>query len=93
MRPEEWAQLRFNRLKKHIYSEMYEIDTFTIKDARQTAEMQYEYYDGGKARPLKKGDLYFTPDGTIFLKADFRIPAQFKGKELWLTLKTAADRS
>ena len=91
MRPEEWAELRFNRLKKHIYSDMYEIDTFTIKDARQTAEMQYEFYDGGKARSLKKGDLYFTPDGTAFIEADFDVPEELSGKNYCFVLSTAAE--
>ncbi len=90
MRPEEWTQLRFGWLKRYIVRDKYEIDTLQIRDARQVSEMNYEYYSD-EYRPLKKGDMYFTPDGTAFIKGDVKIPESLKGKELWLTLKTAAE--
>ena len=90
MRPEEWTDLRFGWLKRHIYSEKWEIDNLLIRDARQVKEMEFEYYSDDY-RPLKKGDMYFTPDGTAFIKADVKIPECLKGKELWFTLKTAAE--
>lgn len=90
MRPEEWTQLRFGWLKRHIYDDMWEIENLLIRDARQTDEMEYEYYGSGY-RPLKKGDMYFTPDGTAFIKAQVDIPGHLRGKELWLHLKTAAE--
>ena len=90
MRPEEWTDLRFGWLKRHIYSEKWEIDNLLIRDARQVKEMEFEYYSDDY-RPLKKGDMYFTPDGTAFIKADVKIPYCLKGKELWFTLKTAAE--
>lgn len=90
MRPEEWTDLRFGWLKRHIYSEKWEIENLEIRDARQTSEMNFEFYSQDY-RPLKKGDMYFTPDGTAFIKADVEIPDSLKGKELWLTLKTAAE--
>ena len=90
MRPEEWTDLRFGWLKRHIYSSRWEIENLEIRDARQTAEMEFEYYSDSY-RPLKKGDMYFTPDGTAFIKADVTIPDALKGKELWFSLKTAAE--
>ena len=90
MRPEEWTDLRFGWLKRHIYSEKWEIENLLIRDARQVKEMEFEYYSEDY-RPLKKGDMYFTPDGTAFIKADVKIPENLKGKELWFTLKTAAE--
>ena len=90
MRPEEWTELRFGWLKRHIYSSKWEIENLEIRDARQTAEMQFEYYSDGY-RPLKKGDMYFTPDGTAFMKADVDIPEEMQGRELWFSLKTAAE--
>ena len=90
MRPEEWTDLRFAWLKRHIYSSKWEIENLEIRDARQTAEMQFEYYSDGY-RPLKKGDMYFTPDGTAFMKADVDIPEEMQGRELWFLLKTAAE--
>ncbi len=90
MRPEEWVKLRFGWLKRHIYSEKHEITTFRIKDARQVSEMNFEFYDD-EFRPLKKGDMYFTPDGTAFIEADYEIPAHLEGKKYCFALKTAAE--
>lgn len=90
MRPEEWTDLRFGWLKRHIYSEKWEIENLLIRDARQVSEMNFEYYSEDY-RELKKGDMYFTPDGTAFIKADVTVPSHLKGKELWFTLKTAAE--
>ena len=90
MRPEEWTDLRFGWLKRHIYSEKWEIKNLEIRDARQISEMEFEYYSEDY-RPLSKGDMYFTPDGTVFIKADVDIPAHLQGKELWFSLKTAAE--
>ncbi len=90
MRPEEWTDLRFGWLKRHIYSEKWEIENLMIRDARQVSEMEFEYYSKDY-RPLRKGDMYFTPDGTAFIKADVDIPKHLQGKELWFSLKTAAE--
>ncbi len=90
MRPEEYTELRFGWLKRHIYEDKTEITSFTIREARQTAEMQFEYYDK-QPRPLNKGDMYFTPDGTAFIEADVVIPEKYKGKEIRFSLKTASE--
>lgn len=90
MRPEEWTDLRFGWLKRYIYEEKYEIENLKVRDARQVAEMQYEYYPEGW-RNLRKGDMYFTPDGTAFFDAEVEIPQHLRGKELWFSLKTAAE--
>ncbi|MGN0486572.1 MAG: alpha-mannosidase [Acutalibacteraceae bacterium] len=90
MRPEEWTDLCFGWLKRHIYSSKWEIENLEIRDARQRAEMEFDYYSDGY-RPLKKGDMYFTPDGTAFLRADVNIPKEMQGRELWFSLKTAAE--
>lgn len=79
MRPEEWTQLRFGWLKRHIYSKKWEIKNLMIRDARQTSEMNFDYYSDDY-RPLNKGDMYFTPDGTAFIKADVDIPQDMQGK-------------
>lgn len=90
LRPEEWTDLRFGWLKRHIYSSKWEITNLMIRDARQVSEMEFEYYSDDY-RPLQKGDMYFTPDGTAFIKADVDIPKELQGKELWFSLKTAAE--
>lgn len=90
MRPEEWTDLRFGWLKRHIYDYKWEIKNLQIRDARQVSEMEFAYYSDDY-RPLNKGDMYFTPDGTAFIKADVDIPEELQGKELWFSLKTAAE--
>lgn len=90
MRPEEWTDLRFVWLKRHIYDTKWEIKNLLIRDARQISEMEFEYYSDDY-RPLNKGDMYFTPDGTAFIKADVNIPDELQGRELWFSLKTAAE--
>lgn len=90
MRPEEWIKLRFGWLKREIYSEKHEIDSFVIREARQTSEMNFEFYDE-QPRPLKKGDMYFTPDGTAFIEADYELPEHLVGKKYVFSLKTAAE--
>ncbi len=90
MRPEEWTELRFGWLQRGIYEEMEEIQDLTIRDARQTGENSYEYLDGGE-RPLKKGDVYFTPDGTAFIRGSARVPERFRGRDVYLKLSTAGE--
>lgn len=91
MRPQEWTELRFGWLKRHIYKSKWEIQNLMIRDARQVSEMQFAYYEEDY-RPLQKGDMYFTPDGTAFIRADVDLPEELKSeKELWFSLKTAAE--
>ena len=90
MRPEEWTALRFGWLKRYVYENKWEIENLEIRDARQVAEMQFEFYPGDY-RPLKKGDMYFTPDGTAFIRATVHMPDPLKGKKVYFTLKTAAE--
>ncbi len=90
MRPEEWTDLRFGWLKRYIYDNKWEIKNLLIRDARQVSEMEFDYYSDDYC-PLNKGDMFFTPDGTAFIKADVDIPAELQGKELWFSLKTAAE--
>lgn len=90
MRPEEWTDLRFGWLKRYIYDNKWEINNLQIRDARQVSEMEFVYYSDDY-RPLNKGDMYFTPDGTAFIKTDVNVPEELQGKELWFSLKTAAE--
>ena len=90
MRPEEWTDLRFVWLQRGIYDEKYEITDLSIRDARQISENEYEYYTEDY-RPLKKGDMYFTPDGTAFIRGHVVIPEHLRGKKLYFSLHTAAE--
>ena len=90
MRPEEWTELRFAWLQRGIYDEKFEITDLSIRDARQISENEYEYYTEDY-RPLTKGDMIFTPDGTAFIKGHVTIPEHLRGKKLYFSLHTAAE--
>ena len=90
MRPEEWTDLRFIWLQRGVVEDREEITGLTIRDGRQIAENEYEFTDGPE-RPLVKGDLYFTPDGTAFIRGRGKIPERFRGRKVYLSLKTAAE--
>ena len=67
MRPEEWTDLRFGWLKRHIYSSKWEIENLEIRDARQVAEMQFEYYSEDY-RPLKRVICTLLPTELLLLR-------------------------
>ena len=90
MRPEEWTDLRFGWLQRGLWADAEEITSLTIRDAHQIAKNTYEFPDGGE-RPLCRGDLYFTPDGTAFIRGNALIPERFDVREVYLRLKTAAE--
>ena len=92
MRPEEWTDLRFVWLQRGIVEDREEVTGLTIRDAEQISENEYAWPDGQEERLLKKGDLYCTPDGTVFIRGKARIPDRFSGRNVYLSLKTAAFR-
>lgn len=89
MRPEEWTALRYGWIKKAIIDEKSEITDIYIRDAHQLSENEYRF--DNDYRPLKKGDVYFTPDGTAFIKGKGQVPKELMGKEIYLLLHTAAE--
>lgn len=89
MRPEEWTDLRYSWIKRSLIKEKYEITDLEIRDAFQTAENEYTYTSD--YRPLKTGDMYFSPDGTAFIRGHAQIPESLKEKDIWFTLHTAAE--
>ena len=89
LRPEEWTKMRISWLEKSICKEKFEITSLSIRDAVQKSENEYEM--DGDWRSLQKGDMYFTPDGTAFIKGKVRVPEHFKGEKIYFSLKTAAE--
>lgn len=90
MRPEEYIELRYGWLKRSIYHKMYELSPVFVREARQISENEYEYYDND-FRELKKGDIFYTPDGSAFLSCKNRIPDELKDKEIYLYFRTASE--
>ncbi|MBP3817652.1 MAG: alpha-mannosidase [Butyrivibrio sp.] len=89
MRPEEWTALRYGWIKKAIINTKVEITDIEVRDAHQISENEYVY--DNDFRPLKQGDIYFTPDGTAFIRGRGQVPSELMGKELYLLLHTAAE--
>ena len=89
MRPEEWTDLRFNMIKKALIVDKIEINDLYIRDARQIGENEYIYLN--EYRPFNRGDIYFVPDGTVFIKGHGKIPKKFKDSNIYLMLHTAAE--
>lgn len=89
MRPEEWTALRYGWIKKAIINTKVEITDIEVRDAHQISENEYVY--DNDYRPLKQGDVYFTPDGTAFIRGKGKVPTGFLGKEVYFLLHTAAE--
>lgn len=89
MRPEEWTDLRYAWVKRSLVSRQQEVTEIEIRDAVQTGEDEYTFLSD--YRPLRKGELYFTPDGTAFIRGRGTIPEEYKGEEVWFLLHTAAE--
>ncbi|MBQ9307378.1 MAG: alpha-mannosidase [Clostridia bacterium] len=90
MRPEEWTRLRFDWLERGLILDREEVTDIEIRDARQITEDTY-VYDQEAYRPLKAGELYFTPDGTAFIRARAKVPERMHGEKIYLYLPTAAE--
>lgn len=89
MRPEEWTDLRYAWIKRNVIAEKYDITDIEIRDALQVGENEYKFLS--EYRPLQKGDMYFTPDGTVFMKGRGSVPLELQGQEVWFVLHTAAE--
>ncbi len=91
MLPDEWTRIRLGWLKKRRIAQESEITGWTVREGRQTGDDTYAMYDA-EPRPLRRGDEYFTPDGTAFLHAEAVVPETMRGAgELRLRLTTAGE--
>lgn len=89
MRSEEWADLRFAWLQRGICLDKHEITDLEIREGRQISEDHYEY--DSDWHPLNRGDLYFSPDGTVFIRGRAVIPSHLKHQTVYLSIKTPAE--
>ena len=91
MRPDEWTRVRMGWLRARIFETVREIEGWTVREGVQTGEAEYRM-DDDAPRPLRRGDLYFTPDGTAFLSVCAQLPPGCgDGSGLRLRLRTAAE--
>ena len=90
MRPDEYISLRYGWLKRSIYGKMYELSPVYVREAHQTAENEYDFYDSD-FRLLQNGDTYFSPDGSAFLRCEAVIPGELKGKDIYFYFSSACE--
>lgn len=90
MRPEEYIELRYGWLKRCIYNKMYDLSPVFVREAHQISENEYEFYDED-FRPLNKGDIFYTPDGSAFLKCECAVPCELQNKDYYFFFKTASE--
>ena len=90
MRPEEYIELRYGWLKRSIYKKMYPLSPVYIRQAHQISENEYEFYDEDYSL-LSEGDVFYTPDGSAFLKCECNIPEELKGQDFHFYFKTASE--
>lgn len=90
MRPEEYIQLRYGWLKRSIYKKMYELSPVYIREAHQISENEYDFYDKDY-RILNKGDIFYSPDGSAFLRCVSDIPDEIKNEDYYFYFTTASE--
>ena len=90
MRPEEYIELRYSWLKRSIYGKMFELSPVYKKEAHQISENKYEYYDENYTL-INNGDMFFSPDGSAFLKCECSVPSELKGQDFCFFFKTASE--
>jgi len=90
MRKEEYIDLRYGWLRRYIHEDMTEISPVFIRNARQTGENEFDFYED-EPYELKRGGLYYTPDGSVFFTAEANIPESLSGREVYLFFKTTSE--
>ena len=90
MRKEEYIELRYGWLRRLIEENKTPISPVYIRNARQTGENEFDFYEN-EPYELKTGDLYYTPDGSVFFEAEEDLPESLLGKEAYLCFKTTSE--
>lgn len=89
MDKKEWIAIRTKWLKDRSIIESKKLSGWMIQEARQIEEMTYSYI--GNKHPIEDGEMYFTPDGTVFLDNTFEIPEKWETYIVWFYFETAAE--
>ena len=89
MRPEEYNELRVSFLKRRVYTELCEVAPVMVRNAHQTGDVSFDFYDETPVE-LRRGELCYTPDGSLFFTAEADVSA-YEGKELLLYYKTSSE--
>ncbi len=90
MRPEEYIELRYRWLRRMTEEEMHAVSPVMVLNARQTGENAFAFYEDTPYE-LKKGDLCYTPDGSVFFTASAAVPPALVGRETYLFFKTTSE--
>ena len=90
MRPEDYIRLRYGWLKRYRYRDMTPLSPVMIRNARQTGENSFEFYED-EPYELKPGDLYYTPDGSVFFTVDAALSGIDRSRPLYLFYQTTGE--
>ena len=90
MRPEEYISLRYGWLKRMIYENMTPVEPVMVRNARQTGENSFDFYEDAPYE-LRRGDLCYTPDGSLFFEAEASVLASVSGGEVFLYYRTTSE--
>lgn len=90
MSKEEWILLRAKWIGDRLIKECFHLKGWQIKEGRQVAEMQYEY-GSDDYREITDGEMFFSPDGTVFLNNTVYLPESMRDQEVWFQFKTASE--
>ena len=69
---------------------MYPLSPVYVRQAHQISENEYEFYDEDYTL-LNKGDIFYTPDGSAFLRCEAAVPEELQGKDYHFYFKTASE--
>ena len=89
MRPEEYVRLRYGWLKRLCVQNRREIAPVMVRNARQTGENAFDFYDDAPYE-LKRGELCYTPDGSVFFEANAPVPALPGGRVRFVATYSSA---
>ena len=90
MRPEEYNSLRYGWLRRLIYENRRPVGPVMIRNARQTGENDFVFYDETPYE-LRPGDLFYTPDGSVFFELEADDGGFDPRRPLYLYFETTSE--
>lgn len=90
MSKEEWILLRAKWIGSRVIKQSAHLEGWEIREGRQVTEMNYEYYTDDY-QAISDGEMFFSPDGTVFLRNTVTLPEEMKDEEVWFQFITASE--
>ncbi|PHV69256.1 alpha-mannosidase [Sporanaerobium hydrogeniformans] len=90
MSKEEWISLRAKWISSRVIKKSFHLEGWEIREGRQVTEMNYEFYSDDYKK-IQDGEMFFSPDGTVFLRNTVTLPEELKDEEVWFQFTTASE--